>query len=109
VRRRNEGSAARDHLANERTYLAWLRTGLGTAAFGTAVAHLLADADSRAVLAAGLALISLAVAMIVYGTLRFVRSRRALEEGEVEVDRIAPIAFGGAAAVVTVLLVLVVL
>jgi uncharacterized membrane protein YidH (DUF202 family) len=24
----NEGSTARDHLANERTYLAWMRTGL---------------------------------------------------------------------------------
>ena len=27
---------ARDHLANERTFLAWLRTGIAVAVFGTA-------------------------------------------------------------------------
>jgi len=30
----------RDHLANERTYLAWLRTGLATVAFGVVIAKL---------------------------------------------------------------------
>ena len=33
----NPGSAMRDHLANERTLLAWLRTGLAFMAFGIAV------------------------------------------------------------------------
>eukprot|EP00808_Paulinella_micropora_P020649 g17207.t1 len=33
----NEGSVARDHLANERTFLAWARTGLGFLGGGTAV------------------------------------------------------------------------
>ena len=31
------GSIARDHLASERTFLAWLRTGLGLVALGIAV------------------------------------------------------------------------
>lgn len=34
---KNSGSTARDHLASERTFLAWLRTGLGFIALGIAV------------------------------------------------------------------------
>jgi uncharacterized membrane protein YidH (DUF202 family) len=33
----NTGSVARDHLASERTYLSWLRTGLGFIALGIAI------------------------------------------------------------------------
>jgi uncharacterized membrane protein YidH (DUF202 family) len=33
----NTGSTARDHLASERTFLAWLRTGLSVLALGIAV------------------------------------------------------------------------
>lgn len=33
----NTGSVARDHLASERTFLAWIRTGLGFVALGIAV------------------------------------------------------------------------
>ena len=33
----NTGSTARDHLASERTYLSWLRTGLGFIALGIAI------------------------------------------------------------------------
>jgi uncharacterized membrane protein YidH (DUF202 family) len=34
---KNTGSVARDHLASERTYLAWTRTGLGFVALGIAI------------------------------------------------------------------------
>jgi uncharacterized membrane protein YidH (DUF202 family) len=34
---KNTGSVARDHLASERTYLAWIRTGLGFVALGIAI------------------------------------------------------------------------
>ena len=34
---KNSGSVARDHLASERTFLAWIRTGLGFVALGIAV------------------------------------------------------------------------
>ncbi|CEM32662.1 unnamed protein product [Vitrella brassicaformis CCMP3155] len=34
---KNEGSVARDHLANERTFLAWGRTGLAFIAFGLGI------------------------------------------------------------------------
>jgi putative membrane protein len=30
----------RDHLANERTYLAWIRTGIATMGFGVVIAKL---------------------------------------------------------------------
>ncbi|THZ58044.1 hypothetical protein D6C85_10324 [Aureobasidium pullulans] len=33
----NTGSTARDHLASERTYLSWMRTGLGFLALGIGV------------------------------------------------------------------------
>lgn len=33
----NTGSVARDHLASERTFLAWMRTGLGFVALGIAI------------------------------------------------------------------------
>ncbi|KAL1864460.1 hypothetical protein Daus18300_007692 [Diaporthe australafricana] len=33
----NTGSTARDHLASERTFLAWMRTGLGFVALGIAI------------------------------------------------------------------------
>lgn len=35
-----QGSVARDHLANERTFLAWIRTGFATAALGVIIARL---------------------------------------------------------------------
>jgi len=34
---KNTGSVARDHLASERTFLAWARTGLGFVALGIAI------------------------------------------------------------------------
>lgn len=37
VRLENKGAVARDHLANERTFLAWLRTSLAFASIGVAV------------------------------------------------------------------------
>lgn len=36
----NTGSTARDHLANERTFLAWARTGVGFVALGVALAQI---------------------------------------------------------------------
>lgn len=37
VKLENKGATARDHLANERTFLAWLRTSLAFASIGVAV------------------------------------------------------------------------
>ena len=35
-----DDSRVRDHLANERTYLAWMRTGISTMGFGVLIAKL---------------------------------------------------------------------
>lgn len=97
----NEGSIARDHLANERTYLAWLRTGLGSAALGAAVIKLLTAEGVRATVG-GAAFILLGMAFIVLGTVRYNRVRRALEDGMVQIAWISPIVIGVVAVLATV-------
>ncbi|KAF2090460.1 hypothetical protein K490DRAFT_36350 [Saccharata proteae CBS 121410] len=99
---KNTGSVARDHLANERTYLAWLRTGLGFIALGIAVerfaqldlAELLdrlapphtetqqqhGKSRSQEHLLVG-ALLGTGSGSIAYGTTRYFSSLRLLEKG----------------------------
>jgi putative membrane protein len=56
-------------LANERTFAAWLRTGLSVAAGGIAVAHLVPEPsrDSLVALALGAVFVSLGIAIMAYG------------------------------------------
>ncbi len=86
-----------DHSANERTFLAWVRTSIAIMAFGFLVerfdlflavaAHTLDPAmhlpDRRFGNMAGLALIVLGVAMIVVATIRFRRTARAIDSPDV--------------------------
>ncbi len=86
-----------DHSANERTFLAWVRTSIAIMAFGFLVerfdlflavaAHTLDPAmhlpDRRFGNIAGLALIVLGVAMIVVATIRFRRTARAIDSPDV--------------------------
>ena len=88
-----------DHAANERTFLAWLRTGIAVIAFGfviekfnlfvltIAIGSL--DAERRLQLERlsgplgrydGLALIVLGIALVVFGTARFIRTGRLLDD-----------------------------
>ena len=77
-------SRARTHLANERTFLAWLRTGVALIGLGLAAAQFL----ERQIIP-GLPLIrSMSVIMVVTGTLmavdgarRYVRHSKQIEEG----------------------------
>lgn len=106
--RDNIGSVARDHLANERTYLAWLRTGFGTAALGLGVAKLLGEPGDWKPIVAGVLFVALGIVMLMYGTLRYFRIVRALDEGMMHVGRGGPIVFGlGATAIAIVVAVLV--
>jgi putative membrane protein len=75
------GNRARDHLANERTYLAWLRTALAVVALGAVLAKLPGARSASVTAAAALALTfgSLALA---YGTRRYYLVRRDLERNE---------------------------
>lgn len=91
---RQEGASKKvsDHLANERTFLAWIRTGLATITFGFVIERfglLLRELGSRKQEAwlfsvpfsalIGVSLTVLGVVMIIVALLSFLHIRRAIE------------------------------
>lgn len=98
---KNTGSTARDHLASERTFLAWLRTGLGFIALGIAVERFsqfeivpppptFADEKAKTGIPRDpkdksehlvLGLLATGSGSIVYGTVRYFGNMRLLERG----------------------------
>jgi putative membrane protein len=92
-----------DHAANERTFLAWVRTGIATIAFGFVVEKfnlfVLTLAEANAIDAAkraqfekfsgsfshydGLALVVVGMAIIAISLLRFVRTTRLIDDQEI--------------------------
>jgi putative membrane protein len=88
-----------NHAANERTFLAWIRTGLAVAAFGFfliklnvlvdavgggTIPHLPAeDAGAVATRYAGLAMVAIGIAIIARSSFAFERTRRAIDRDEV--------------------------
>lgn len=74
-----ELSDSRHHQANERTLLAWLRTGIALMGLGLVAAKLvLADRPSWRPAAIGASLIVVGVLVSLFATLRFTAVRRAL-------------------------------
>lgn len=71
---------ARDHMANERTYLAWLRTAVTVMALGVAVASFARDVRVPSAIAGGL-LVFVGAAGVVFGTTRYRAVTRELESG----------------------------
>jgi putative membrane protein len=77
-----DGPTVRDHLANERTLLAWIRTALTVVGLGFIVDRLaLTNAVGRFEALAGLALVLLGGAIAVAGGWSFLRARRELTSG----------------------------
>jgi putative membrane protein len=77
-------SRARTHLANERTFLAWLRTGLSLIAVGLAAAGFLPVdlvPGFPYVRSFAALLVLLGSAMVPYGASRYVRASRQIETG----------------------------
>lgn len=77
-------ASRRTHLANERTYLAWLRTGLTAFAVAIAVGQLvpaLTDRSAAPYVVAGIGFAALGIAFVLYGLWRIVAVRMALEAG----------------------------
>ena len=77
-------SRARTHLANERTFLAWLRTGLSLVAVGMAVAGFLPVdlvPGFRYVTVFAALLVLFGTIMVVYGANRYVVAYRQIETG----------------------------
>ena len=91
-----------DHAANERTFLAWIRTGLAVVAFGFVLVRLdvvvhaigggtlphLPAGNAGTVLAAaghfaGLAMVVIGIAIIARSSTAFERTRRAIDRDEV--------------------------
>ena len=73
----NSGSTARDHLANERTYLAWLRTGL--AIIGASLALLRWDYSGT-----GYVVATVGIVVLITSTQRYFRVMQLLEQGRFE-------------------------
>jgi putative membrane protein len=76
----SQSTRARDHLANERTYLAWLRTAAAVMALGIAVATFPNQVSAGSAAAGGL-LVATGAAGIVLGTRRYRQVTRELESG----------------------------
>ncbi len=75
----------RTHLANERTYLAWWRSGLAALAVGVGVGRLvpqLAHRDVGLSMAAGFGYTFVGLFFVLYGTHRARSVRRALDRNE---------------------------
>jgi putative membrane protein len=113
-----------NHAANERTFLAWIRTGLAVAAFGffliklnvfvdavgrASIRHLPAE-DAGAVVAvatryAGLAMVAIGIAIIARSSFAFERTRRAIDRVElIQVPRSRVESLLSAALVIAVLI-----
>ncbi|KAJ2784476.1 hypothetical protein H4R18_001098 [Coemansia javaensis] len=106
----NKGSVARDHLANERTYLAWVRTSLSLVTVGVAIRQLYRvsvdlgqdgqDRDPLAGRVLGFAFVALGMAFVFVGLYRYFRSQLLMTQGRFPVSR----AMVGACAAATLAL-----
>ncbi|MFL6240648.1 MAG: YidH family protein [Actinomycetes bacterium] len=74
----------RDHLANERTFLAWLRTALAVIGLGAVLAKLRSGHDAKTTAAVAIVCASGAV-ILVYGALRYYTVAR-----DLRADRFQP-------------------
>ncbi|MEX0796863.1 MAG: DUF202 domain-containing protein [Acidimicrobiia bacterium] len=87
------GSLARDHLANERTFLSWIRTSLAFVGLGILVAELVEVEGTKAELV-GLGLIVVGAVSAVSATARYLRLARHLDEGLYESSTFGPLFVG---------------
>ena len=87
----NTGSTARDQLANERTFLAWVRTGLGFVGLGVVLEKLVTEGGELP-RAMGLMFIAAGLGQLIYGFTRYRRVARLLEEGSYAPARNGPMA-----------------
>ncbi|MFT6564680.1 MAG: putative membrane protein [Actinomycetes bacterium] len=86
----NTGSRARDHLANERTYLAWIRTGLAVVTIGIVIGEILPPGD-RLPVHLPLLLLGLGVALMAYSLATYYVRLKNLDLGLFGSDRAGPI------------------
>ncbi|CAM4201080.1 putative membrane protein [Pedobacter westerhofensis] len=92
---RKSAAGANDHLANERTFLAWIRTGIGIMGFGFVVVkfslfmkqvtavlgnqmHIHQTGDSRVI---GIFIVALGTCVVIFSYLSYMNTKRQLDEG----------------------------
>jgi putative membrane protein len=99
-------AAVRDHLANERTLLAWQRTALGAVGIGFLVDRFALETPGAAPTTfgslLGLALIALGGILSVVGTYRFVRTEREIDTQTYEPSILAHVALTAAIVIAAV-------
>ena len=95
----NIGSRARDHLANERTFLAWVRTALGMMGLGVIVGKLV---ETEGILAEviGLVMVAFGAAMLIYSVVRYERVTALLGEGRFAAAEVGPLVLAGLGIVI---------
>jgi putative membrane protein len=86
-------TATRDHLANERTYLAWVRTAVTFVGLGFAVDRLLIDDPVGPVM--GIAMMVIGGGMMLPALLSYRRTERAIATG----NDVEPMSWGAMLAV----------
>ncbi|KAI9501000.1 hypothetical protein GGI25_003078 [Coemansia spiralis] len=118
----NKGTVARDHLANERTYLAWIRTSLSMVTVGVAIRQLYrvsidlenngnstgnssssdpsSEDDPLAGIVLGVSFVCMGLLFVVIGLYRYFRSQSLMTKGKFPVSR----AMVGACAAATLAL-----
>ena len=112
---RGGGGSLRDHLANERTFLAWMRTSVALVALGFVVARfgiLLREIagghahvfTARAGAVVGVLLVIGGASAAILATLRFLRLRRDIERGRVVPSPAIDLALGGIIALAGIVL-----
>jgi putative membrane protein len=100
--RRPDADLSREHLANERTFLAWTRTGMAMMGLSVVIARLRFEVAVRPpaphlmhAVDLGLLFAGAGVATVVLSTWRYYDVRRMLREGRYEPWTYGPLLFGG--------------
>ncbi|ORZ17020.1 hypothetical protein BCR42DRAFT_295831, partial [Absidia repens] len=88
----NKASVARDHLANERTFLAWLRTSLSLITVGVAITqlyHLNPSSSNKIVVgrALGATFVALSIVFLYFANARYFHAQYALTQGQFPASR----------------------
>ena len=103
----------RTHLANERTYLAWIRSALTAVAVGLGVAKFIPSLHEGAAwpyVALGIGFCSLGLLLAIYGVYRMRRVDRALRTGSFgPLDDRAAVAIGAIVVLLSALTIVVVI
>jgi len=80
--RADHESRARTHLANERTFLAWFRTGVTLIALGLAAGQLLASGTAPGLVnLLAVTVVIAGIALLIIGRARYERSRGLIDAG----------------------------